>query len=853
VRGRTTAYLFFLSTVVILSAFLCVSSCKKSLGPPPPEVKYYNFMSHFEETYIFGRAQLIDIGSPEAKRFLDEGWHKPEVTESGFTYSYSRGKRSEFHFDAAGTGPYKMAIRAKAFTFPASPAQQVTVSVNGKKIGEVTLEREFSVPVIDIPSDALKEGRNKAVLDFAWARSPKEVLPGSNDRRLFSAMFDLIVIFRDEQELTALTERGGPELKIIGTRVDADKQAAMVFPVNSAVRFTEIQLADQSAMKFTWGILGSPPKGVISFEVKWLGESGEKVSLYNRKIRAGEPPGQGRSANIDLGFLGKTKGNVEFRVDFDPRDKNPPLLFVTSAGLFAKLPNVVLIVADALRSDRLGCYGGPVHTPNLDRLAKEGTLFEYAYTTYPATPPSFASIFTGKLPIHHGLRSIAGTLDGREKTVTRIVEPLFSGKAGFASLSILHKPVGIFRGFDTYLSPAGTACWKWTARKVNEAALPWIREHSKENFFLFLHYADPHGPYAAPGSVNARLVISLDENVIFDNNLTYHECVQAPVYLTPGEHRLTLRVQHPAACEYKSAENPDGKLKYEVLRVTCLLGKEGGVSIKHGVENWGEPKLLNEIELPLEKPVEIIISLEGSEPATKTFEFMPQFWGGGGRNGCHGGDYLKTYDREVAYLDEQIGILLDTLRQEGVLESTVIVFTADHGEEFNEHGFVGHVEGLYEQSLHVPLMWRAPWIFPRGKRIGPQVRTIDIAPTLLDILGMQLEEKIDGVSLLPLVKGNPLDLPAIAENQPVVGGESNFSLRHGEWHLIMHPGKLPPELYNTQEDPDEQNNVARDNMAVVNRMKSELEALISEEPHVTREVIITPEMENRLRAMGYLK
>jgi len=192
-----------------------------------------------------------------------------------------------------------------------------------------------------------------------------------------------------------------------------------------------------------------------------------------------------------------------------------------------------------------------------------------------------------------------------------------------------------------------------------------------------------------------------------------------------------------------------------------------------------------------------------------------------------GGDdeLAALYDGELAYTDREIGRLLDGLDEGGFLEDCIVVLTADHGETFWEHGdFWHHGAWVYQTNVHVPFLLRLPDGRGRGRRVSAPVSGVDVFPTLLDLLGIPLPEPVSGVSLLPLVDGEPLpERLLIAEaTQPtkfLLNGqniEERFgwpnqakakSARLGRWKLIQAPYLRYEELYDLEADPEERNNL----------------------------------------------
>ncbi|MFP5354461.1 MAG: sulfatase, partial [Gemmatimonadota bacterium] len=175
-----------------------------------------------------------------------------------------------------------------------------------------------------------------------------------------------------------------------------------------------------------------------------------------------------------------------------------------------------------------------------------------------------------------------------------------------------------------------------------------------------------------------------------------------------------------------------------------------------------------------------------------------------------------AYDGAIASLDAQLGRLFDELRRRGALERTIVVVTADHGEEFAEHGHVSHGNGLHFPALHVPLLIRWPdGGVPRGLVVPSPVSLADVPATIIELAGGQ-DEGIPGASLAPLWRGGSVASasPVLSElywvpNQPdwypVAGGDMR-SLVYGRFHLIAGPG-THEELYDIMADPFERRNL----------------------------------------------
>jgi arylsulfatase A-like enzyme len=165
------------------------------------------------------------------------------------------------------------------------------------------------------------------------------------------------------------------------------------------------------------------------------------------------------------------------------------------------------------------------------------------------------------------------------------------------------------------------------------------------------------------------------------------------------------------------------------------------------------------------------------------------------------------YDGAVAFIDAQIGQLLKILELRGLLDRTVVVVVGDHGESLGDHGESTHGLFVYESVLHVPLMIRAPRAGLRGRRMSGVTRSVDVMPTVLELLGVPYEGRTDGESLLPLIAGVRRGLHAYAENlypQLRFGWSAVRALRAGRFKIV---GTARPELYDLQHDPLERQNL----------------------------------------------
>jgi len=191
-------------------------------------------------------------------------------------------------------------------------------------------------------------------------------------------------------------------------------------------------------------------------------------------------------------------------------------------------------------------------------------------------------------------------------------------------------------------------------------------------------------------------------------------------------------------------------------------------------------------------------------------------------------DYVAAmYDSEIRYTDDAVKKVVNKLKTLGILEDTVIIILSDHGEVLTEHpGFFDH-HGLYEENIHVPLIIR----FPNReykKRVNQLVLTPDIAPTILEILGIETPNSMEGISFLPKITGEDTSETYDFFTTQECAWQAKWAIREWPYKLIVAMGpdlhnQPKEELYNLEKDPTEQRNIVKKAMSLRNRLKRKLE------------------------------
>jgi len=218
----------------------------------------------------------------------------------------------------------------------------------------------------------------------------------------------------------------------------------------------------------------------------------------------------------------------------------------------------------------------------------------------------------------------------------------------------------------------------------------------------------------------------------------------------------------------------------------------------------------------------------------------------------------EAYADEVAFLDGQIGHILDALDRLKLADNTLVIIVADHGEAFGEHGEIDHGYFLYETTVHVPLLMRGKGMVPAAQRVASTVRTIDLAPTILDLLNQPALPDAQGVSLRPLLEGNTVE-PPVASYTESVEANAVFDMSRlrgytrAGWKYVLAP---PPELFNLPNDPQEEKNLASSAVDQTEVLRKDLWTLIADAPPVIRsddeELDLSLSDAGKLSSIGYV-
>jgi len=218
----------------------------------------------------------------------------------------------------------------------------------------------------------------------------------------------------------------------------------------------------------------------------------------------------------------------------------------------------------------------------------------------------------------------------------------------------------------------------------------------------------------------------------------------------------------------------------------------------------------------------------------------------------------NLYDGEIAFTDEQIGILLSSLKEFNLDKNTLIVFLSDHGEGLGEHDEPGHSIFVYDTTIKVPLIFVYPAVIPAGRVIEEQARLVDVMPTILDLLKLKKNKEIQGISLAAVILGKQkaINLPAYSQ---ALYGQIHYnwsplkSWREGDWKYI---NSAEPELFNLKDDPHELKNLAQTESRRIQEMEKKMEDFLkktSSAKEKSAKIQLDEETKRKLESLGYVQ
>lgn len=486
-------------------------------------------------------------------------------------------------------------------------------------------------------------------------------------------------------------------------------------------------------------------------------------------------------------------------------------------------PNILFIMTDDHASQAMGCYGSNVNcTPNMDKIAEEGMLFQHCYVSNSICTPSRAAILTGTHNHVNGVTTLSTHLDNRMPNVakhlrsggyqTAIIGKWHLGQgpehwpAGFDFWSVLpgqgiyHDPVFYEMG-EKIVEPG------YVTDVTTDKCIDWLENrHSDKPFFLMCHHKAPHRPWDPKPEHRSLYKDPIPVPETFDDD-------------------YSNRAEAAEAANMRIAKH----LSYDDLDLVQLAEAEGP-DLGMGNNNKGIPfpEDLEGFELRCRNTGEVFTFASREE--LKWFKYQR---------------YMRKYLQCVHSVDENVGRMLNYLDEKGQRENTVVVYTSDQGFYLGEHGWFDK-RFIYEESFKMPFIVRYPAGIKAGSQCDAMVSNVDFAQTFLDLAGLPQPNYMQGRSMRPLLQGEvPEDWTDLAYHRywmnqdDIHNAYAHYGIRTHEYKLIYwynddcgepgaNPGTGTPEweLFDLKKDPREMRNVFSDPAykGVVSGMTAKLEA-----------------------------
>lgn len=510
----------------------------------------------------------------------------------------------------------------------------------------------------------------------------------------------------------------------------------------------------------------------------------------------------------------------------------------------AKPENIILITLDTQRADHISAYDpARAATPHIDLLAREGTLFRNAYSLIPITLPAHASIFFSEPP--HRLRNY----NNGQKIAARRARPSFVNQfrkrgyatAAFVSLGVLQRPFGLEQGFEHYDDAFPPERWYLSAGEVNERVSSWLEKNKGRRFFLWIHYSDPHDPYAPPDSP-LDFKLYLNDRLVAETSLQKYTLNEVMLDLDPGKNQLRIEFLN------EFDDRPDSflgrldtaKFSPEPNAESFAVEFSRGWFVRQtdGIYFFKNGSLIN------------IKNRAGLKQVKFSFRGRPNPTGEGVRVG---------YRREVEYMDGEVGRLWDILQTHQVFDKTAILLAGDHGEGLGEYHndfgdpHFGHIHYLYDIYLRVPFIIRDPHQARKGIMRDDYVTLLDIAPTISALAGIEPFPHFQGRNLLSLYGEEPPQI--FEETYRPEAFKDRFGLLSPPWHIILTAQNERYEIYNLEQDPEEKSNLFDDRNwpSELLPLRRKLEDLTRDILSTKEEIRIDDQTKEMLRALGYIR
>ncbi len=457
-------------------------------------------------------------------------------------------------------------------------------------------------------------------------------------------------------------------------------------------------------------------------------------------------------------------------------------------------PNIVFIMSDDHAYQAISAYGhGLNNTPNIDRIAKEGAIFNKGFVNNSICAPSRAAILTGKHSFKNGKVDNLQPFNWNQDNFAKALQ-----KNGYQTALVgkIHLD-GLPQGFDysnvlpgqgQYYSPdfiengVKKTYPGYVTHVTTDIALDWLKNKREKDkpFLLMYHQKAPHRTW-----MPEEKYFTLLDSVNFEPPANFFDDYE----------------DRPAAASQEMSIFKDMDLVYDLK----MLDKDGDIKTKYrGMFQRKYDRMTDEQKAAWDAYYDPIIedfksqNLEGRELAAWKYN-----------------RYMHDYLRVIQSVDDGVGQVLDYLKENGLEENTIVVYTSDQGFYLGEHGWFDK-RFMYEESFRTPILMKYPKEIKPGTVIDELVQNIDFAPTFLDYAGVEIDESIQGESLRDLVKGEASEWRnaiyyTFYEYPAEHKVKRHYGVRTNRYKLIHFYYDIDKwELYDLEKDPSEMHNVYND-------------------------------------------
>ena len=468
--------------------------------------------------------------------------------------------------------------------------------------------------------------------------------------------------------------------------------------------------------------------------------------------------------------------------------------------------NVLMIMLDELSVDAVGAYGNDyIKTPNLDRLAEEGVLFENSLCVTPYCSPTRASILTGQWPHTHGV----------------IVNTNF--KEGLQGDEIITDEILYRNGYKV------EHFGKWHAGDKKFFNCYSDSKYRKE---ILSNYNKPD---------NIELSESKEDEVYLNRRSQYGIYMKKWNYEAFKEASEKFDSQQHLMLIGKDAEPPeynDWFYLADKTREWLKENKNNKFMLTYSASPPHAPWIAPDPYYSMYDPEEVPLSPSFFEETHPYMESMPYKRGQiMGEKGMR--ELIRCYYAQVTMMDEAIGKILKTLDDLELTENTMVVFVSDHGDLHGAHGCLGKViSGFYDELVKVPMMIRLPDEITAGQKVKKHTESVDIGPTILDYLNYEIPDTMQGESLKSVIEGKTQDKVKYGFCEHP--GGRMIRGREYKYSFYFNNDSFREELFNIKEDPYELNDLIENEkyQRINSNLKSKLERHLEKTEDMSLEKLV---------------